>query len=99
MFLRNVGYYYSTWCSCSRLPFDHERRLDVLLVRNIVPLKWPTLRAFLVVNSDDESLTTVSELLYAYSRILITSDHSHKHDLWHLTRKDIKMGTVRLMMV
>ena len=60
--------------------------------------KWQTLSAFLLAKSDD-SLTTVWELFYWYSSIFITSDHSHKHDLWHLTRKDIKIGTVRQIMV
>jgi len=61
--------------------------------------KWPTLPAFLLVKSDNESLTTVWELLYVYSSILITFDHSHKHNLWHLTRKDIEIGTVRQIVV
>jgi len=61
--------------------------------------KWQTLSAFLPAKSDNDSLTTVWELLYGYSSIFITSDHSYKHDLWHLTRKDIKIWTVRKMMV
>jgi hypothetical protein len=61
--------------------------------------KWPTLRAFLLVKFDNDALTTVWELLYGNSSTLIASDHSHKQDLWHLTREDIKMGTVRQMVV
>jgi hypothetical protein len=37
--------------------------------------KLHTLRAFLLVKYDDDSLTTVWELLYGYSSILTTSDH------------------------
>lgn len=37
--------------------------------------KWRTLPTFLLVKSDNDSLTTVWELLYGYSSVLITSDH------------------------